>query len=126
MEQNLSSRQFFHGTSAKFAPGDLIHPNHLPDMTDNKGHRDFVWSTTSMRDAVWYAHHRANNKWHDSDASHIYEVEHTGLFNTADNPDQPGTKHRSSHVSLAPMRVKREVSQGEIDEQGLGKNGWGK
>ena len=131
-ENVLQHKQFFHGTASKLEPGDLIHPNHLGDVGYNKQHpehSDFVWMTSRPSDADWFARHRgamAKQVKHTdqtaNEASHVYEVEPTGLHAPADIPPSrgdrklPRPKSSTAHVSLAPARVVREVPQEERRE----------
>ena len=123
MGGNLSNRQFFHGTAAKLQPGDLIHPNHLPDEQaynqEHPEHSDFVWMSNRVRDADWYARHRGSMQGGTKPTqdkavrnSHVYEVEPQGLHAPADTLT-PGKKSHSTHVSLAPVKVVREVPHEE-------------
>ena len=102
--------QFYHGTSAQLQPGDEITPNHLSDMASQPGDRDFVWTSTRLEHADFVAQHRAKHGWHDSNTPHVYELEGTGLQGPIKDP----MKGRNTHVSLAPMRVKREVPEEEL------------
>lgn len=110
MDNNLSNRQFFHGTSAAFKPGDMLTPNHLPDMASQPTDRDFVWTSTKLDHADFVAQHRAKHGWHGSNTPHVYELEGTGLMGPVKDP----MKGANTHISLAPMRVKREVPESEL------------
>lgn len=120
MDNNLSSRQF-HGTAAELQPGDLIHPNYLGSVghnTENPEHSDFVWTTNRVRDADWYARHRAGaptNASIGAGKGHVYEVEPTGLHGPAEEfkpstSKEPARKSKTASIHLAPVKVVREIS----------------
>ena len=95
---SLSPDQFYHGTNAELAPGDMVQPNypkHDDPVWANHGHSDFVWSSPLPREASVYG-------------DNVYEVEHTGLTGLYKH----NTPISQAHVSLAPMRVIRKVSNG--------------
>lgn len=106
----LQPKQFYHGTSASFKPGDAIKPNFLSDMQSQPEDRDFVWTSTKLDHADFVAQHRAKHGWHGSTTPRVYELEGTGLMGPTKTPE----KGRDTHISLAPMTVKREVPEEEL------------
>jgi Rifampin ADP-ribosyl transferase len=115
MDNNLSSRQFFHGTDAQLQPGDMLHPNHSTEgfNKERPDHTDFVWMSNRVKDADWYANRRSGTPTRTgTSGGHVYEVEPQGLHAPADTLT-PGKKSNSTHVSLAPAKVIREVPHDE-------------
>lgn len=112
MDNNLSPRQFFHGTNAELQPGDMLHPNHKEGYNKERpDHSDFVWMANNVKDADWYAKQRVQTKGTGA-PGHVYEVEPQGLHAPADTLT-PGKKSATAHVSLAPAKVIRELSPDE-------------
>lgn len=109
----LSPPQFYHGTNQKLQPGDMLHPNHTSEgfNKERPDHSDFVWMSNRVKDADWYARRRSQSKKTDP-PGHVYEVEPQGLHAPADTLT-PGKKSHTTHVSLAPAKVIREVPHEE-------------
>lgn len=124
--EHLNPTQFFHGTTAELQPGDYLKPNFRksggysadyadPD-TGHSTHHDFVWMADRPSVARMFTRPHISDVDFDrpdsSPAGHMYEVEPEGLTH---NP--PGTwMHPHSYVSLAPVRVKRELHPDEWEK----------
>lgn len=109
-DDHLSQPQFFHGTNARLSPGDHITPGYRKSQYDVLDEATHVFTTTSQGKAGSYAN------WARSLAGmgeipgpqerHVYEVEHTGPYESVPSPMNPATIYqRSKH----PARVVREV-----------------
>lgn len=107
-EDHLSPR-LFHGTNVKLQPGDMLHPNRGEGFNkEHPEHSDFVWMSNRLHDAHWYADMRSEG----TSKGHVYEVDPQGLHGPADTLTS-GKKSTTTHISLAPARVIREVPHAE-------------
>ncbi|RJF70333.1 NAD(+)--rifampin ADP-ribosyltransferase [Rhodopseudomonas palustris] len=99
-------RQFFHGTRADLAPGDLIAVGYPSNFTD-VAPLSWVYFTATLDAAIWGAELATGDG-----RQRIYVVEPTGEFDDDPNvtdkkfPGNPTLSYRSKH----PLRVVAEVT----------------
>ncbi|MCK6549855.1 NAD(+)--rifampin ADP-ribosyltransferase [Myxococcota bacterium] len=105
MDEN-ESVQYFHGTKADLAPGDLI----VPGYGSNYGSRKkaaFVYLTATLNAAIWGAELAVGEG-----PGRIYVVEPTGPIE--DDPNLTDKKFpgnpTKSYRSRAPLRVTGEIT----------------
>lgn len=100
-------RQFFHGTRADLAAGDLIAVGYQSNFTD-VAPLSWVYFTGTLDAAIWGAELAAGDG-----QQRIYVVEPTGAFEDDPNltdkrfPGNPTLSYRSKH----PLRVVAEVTR---------------
>jgi hypothetical protein len=95
-------RQFFHGTSQQFQPGDLIEPGHDSPFGDTPRKRVYVADSHSL--ASFYARFAARQSGVPSRAA-VYRVEPLGILY-----DDSGSGGRGAYSTDKPLRVIKEVS----------------
>ena len=106
-DENLSAAQFFHGTSAKLGPGDLIEPGRPHNFSHLEG-SPHVFFTPHAESAKWYAMIAS-----DMEDGHTYQVEPTGHHEL----DPEGISSfappslQGSRMSRQPLRVVRELER---------------
>ncbi|WP_420133024.1 NAD(+)--rifampin ADP-ribosyltransferase [Rhodopseudomonas sp.] len=107
-------RQFFHGTRADLAPGELIVVGYQSNFTDAA--LSWVYFAGTLDAAIWGAELASGDT-----PQRIYVVEPTGAFEDDPNltdkkfPGNPTLSYRSRH----PLRIVAEVTnwQGHTQEQ---------
>lgn len=129
-QDNLNSRQFFHGTKAKLEPGDMIEPGHSTGWTDTAQTRDHkathVYATTRMDDARYFADSANNGLPFTRDPAtgiyskptnsvgrrYVYEVEPTGRMMQDPNENARQSKQwngATGYRTRKPMRVTKLI-----------------
>ncbi|NVZ22610.1 NAD(+)--rifampin ADP-ribosyltransferase [Pseudomonas costantinii] len=112
---SMFARQFFHGTRADLAPGDMISVGYPSNFTEGKP-LSWVYFAGTLDAAIWGAELALG-----SERERIYVVEPTGPImddpNVTDKkfPGNPTLSYRSSD----PLRVVAEVTrwQGHLPER---------
>ncbi len=96
----------YHGTRARFRPGDVIEPGHTANYGARPRVANFVYFTRTLDAAIWAAELAAGDG-----PGRIYVVEPTG--EVEDDPNVTNTRFRGnptkSFRSRAPLRVRREL-----------------
>lgn len=107
--------QFFHGTNAVLAPGDMINPGHRKSQYDYADEAHHVFTASRADEAGSYAsfarHLARMGEIPGPAESHVYEVEHTGPAEPIPSPYNDAVVYQRSKQ---PARVIREVPKGNF------------
>jgi hypothetical protein len=105
-QDNLSRPQFFHGTDAKFAPGDLLTPRGANQYgrQETESGRGYVFMTGDQDQARNYAAARAGGGNWQIQGGHVYQVEPTGKYQEDPNDLYDSVRTR------AKVRVVKEMT----------------
>jgi rifampin ADP-ribosylating transferase len=104
---DLRTKQFYHGTRAEFAPGDLIEPGTAQDLGEAKTTTS-VYLTRNLDEAIWDAELIAGEG-----PGRVYLVEPMGqVADASELTDRKSPAHPSmSWYSREPLRVIGEVTE---------------
>ncbi|MEX1021178.1 MAG: NAD(+)--rifampin ADP-ribosyltransferase [Litorilinea sp.] len=105
---DLSDRQFYHGTRAELRPGDLVAPDNLAEVDARDGMTPYVFLASNLDEAIWEA------EIGDGEGpGRVYVVEPTGeLQDASELTSRKSPGHPlMSYYSGAPLRVTGEVTE---------------
>lgn len=94
-QDHLNPVQFYHGTVASFAPGDVLTPKGANDFGRNESGsgRGFVYMTADQDQAWNYAYARAE-EIRPNAAPHVYEVEPLAKYEEDPNDSYDSVRTR--------------------------------
>jgi hypothetical protein len=115
-QRHPNEEQFFHGTTAKFEPGDYLTPKGANEhgRYEEEGGRSHVYITPDIDRAETYAHARAGSphwRWDSYDEGpKVYQVQPMGKI----EPD-PGDEYASARTR-ARVKVIRRLGSEELGQ----------
>jgi hypothetical protein len=107
-QDNLSPRQFFHGTNAELKPGDTLDAGRTGQNLPPHAEGQFTYAATTPEHAGDYANYMAD---HHGGTGHVYEVKPHGEVRPSGGMKIKGEWQHTEYASTSPMSVVGEVKR---------------